>query len=66
MSPTRQSRVVSFLALSGLLIVPDAALAQAWVPDKGDGSVSVAAQELNVKKHLATRRSPTRGTSTRS
>ena len=37
-----------------LRLVPAAALAQAWVPDKGEGSVSVAAQEMNVKKHLAT------------
>ena len=29
------------------------AAAQAWVPEKGGGSVSLAAQQLNVKKHLA-------------
>jgi hypothetical protein len=27
--------------------------AQAWVPQQGEGSVSLAAQQLNVKKHLA-------------
>jgi len=29
------------------------ASAQAWVPEKGGGSVSLAMQQLNVKKHLA-------------
>lgn len=29
------------------------ALAQAWVPAKGDGAVAVAFQSMNVKKHLA-------------
>ena len=37
----------------GLAVAPDA-FAQAWVPEKGGGSVSVAVQELNVKKHYAT------------
>ena len=37
-----------------LLVLPAAAFAQAWVPEKGSGSVSVAVQELNVKKHIAT------------
>jgi hypothetical protein len=37
----------------GLLVPPAPIFAQAWVPEKGEGSVSVAVQQLNVKKHLA-------------
>ena len=40
-------------ALTGLLGTPAAVLAQAWVPEKGDATVSLAVQELNVKKHLS-------------
>ena len=40
-------------ALAGLFAAPSAALAQAWVPEKGNATVSLAAQQLNVKKHLA-------------
>ena len=40
-------------ALAGLLAAPSAARAQAWVPEKGNATVSLAAQQLNVKKHLA-------------
>jgi hypothetical protein len=41
------------VALSGSLISASWASAQAWTPDKGQGAVSVAVQELNVKKHLS-------------
>jgi hypothetical protein len=48
-------RVVVCLAavLTGLLAAPAAVLAQAWVPEKGDVTVSLAVQELNVKKHFS-------------
>src|SRR4029453_19143917 len=35
-------------------LAPSAASAQAWVPPKGDGTLSLAVQQLNVKKHYAT------------
>jgi hypothetical protein len=43
------------LGLAGLalLFLPTQSFAQAWVPPKGEGSVSLAAQQLNVKKHFA-------------
>ena len=51
------SRVQHFhvLAIGALAIglAPIAASAQAWVPPKGDGTVSLAVQQLNVKKHRA-------------
>src|SRR5262249_32316825 len=39
--------------LVGIVGLPVAAFAQAWVPEKGDTTVSLAVQELNVKKHLS-------------
>jgi hypothetical protein len=44
------SLAVAALALG---LTPIAAFAQAWVPPKGEGSVSLSVQQLNVKKHLA-------------
>lgn len=54
MSPNRGALPVS-LGLVGLalLFLPIQCFAQAWVPPKGEGSVSLAAQQLNVKKHRA-------------
>ena len=52
-SHSRVATVVAALALVAIA-VPRGARAQAWVPSKGEGSVSVAYQNLNVKKHLAT------------
>jgi hypothetical protein len=54
MTPTR-ARVGGPLtvAVLALLVSPTQIFAQAWVPQQGDGSVSLAAQQLNVKKHLA-------------
>jgi hypothetical protein len=50
-------RIVPSLAIAflGLAISPLETLAQAWVPPRGDGAIAIAAQELNVKKHLAGR-----------
>jgi len=49
-------RVVRVLSAAALIVgLARAATAQAWVPQKGEGSVSLAAQQLNVKKHLATK-----------
>src|SRR5256885_6672 len=45
--------VAPAFALSGLLFSAHAAFAQAWVPEQGEGAVSVSVQELNVKKHLS-------------
>jgi hypothetical protein len=39
-------------ALPALLVSAQAIYAQAWVPAQGEGTVSVAVQELNIKKHL--------------
>ena len=43
------------LGLAGLALVllPIPCVAQAWVPPRGEGSVSLSAQQLNVKKHKA-------------
>jgi hypothetical protein len=41
------------VAFVSLLTAPLDVFAQAWVPEQGDGTVSIAVQELNVKKHLA-------------
>jgi hypothetical protein len=46
--------IIVTVGLVGLLISPREVVAQAWVPEKGEGAVAVAFQELNVKKHLAT------------
>jgi len=40
------------IAVAGLILLPVESVAQAWVPEKGEGSVSLAAQQLNSKKHL--------------
>jgi hypothetical protein len=48
-------RVVGMVGAVALIVLGPvrAVTAQAWVPQKGEGSVSLAAQQLNVKKHLA-------------
>ncbi len=51
-SHSRAATVVAVLALAAIA-VPRGARAQAWVPSQGEGSVSVAYQNMNVKKHLA-------------
>ena len=38
---------------AALLSGPAEAAAQAWVPAKGEGAIAVAAQNMNVKTHLA-------------
>jgi len=53
MSTIRRSLQVLAILGAGALALPPSAFAQAWVPEKGSGSVSVAVQELNVKKHYA-------------
>jgi hypothetical protein len=54
MTPTR-ARFVTSITVAGLalLFTPIEGRAQAWVPEKGEGSVSLAVQQLNVKKHFA-------------
>jgi hypothetical protein len=49
------SRLAGVVSAAALTVVGSAtvASAQAWVPQKGEGSVSLAAQQLNVKKHLS-------------
>ena len=44
---------IPLVLLLGLLVTPAPTFAQAWVPEKGEGSVSLAVQQLNVKKHLS-------------
>ena len=51
-SRTQHVHTLAIAALA-LGLTPIAASAQAWVPPKGDGTVSLAAQQLNVKKHRA-------------
>ena len=48
-----RGRLAASLGFASLavLFVPTQTFAQAWVPPKGEGSVSLAAQQLNVKKH---------------
>src|SRR5262245_34471674 len=41
------------VAAVAVFTAPRDAFAQAWVPEPGDGTVSIAVQQLNVKKHLA-------------
>ena len=36
-----------------VLFAPAQVAAQAWVPAKGEGAIAVAAQSMNVKRHLA-------------
>lgn len=51
-----RSAHVPFAICAAIVLVLTAPLdvfAQAWVPEQGDGAVSVAVQDLNVKKHLA-------------
>jgi hypothetical protein len=45
--------VSSAVAVSGLFLSAPAVFAQAWVPARGEGAVSLSTQHLNVKKHLA-------------
>jgi hypothetical protein len=54
MTATRAG-VVGVVSAVVLIVVGSARIvsAQAWVPQKGEGSVSLAAQQLNVKKHLS-------------
>jgi hypothetical protein len=49
---TVQQRLV-IAAAASVLCAPAAASAQAWVPARGEGAVAVAAQSMNVKRHLA-------------
>jgi hypothetical protein len=46
--------VAAIAALLSVLGLSADARAQAWVPAKGEGAVSVAFQSMNVKNHLAT------------
>src|SRR5262245_10566533 len=41
------------VAVVVLLAIPLDGFAQAWVPDPGDGTVSPAARELQVRKHVS-------------
>lgn len=54
MTATR-ARVAAMISAAVLMVVASASTvsAQAWVPEKGSGTVSFATQQLNVKKHLA-------------
>jgi hypothetical protein len=53
MTSTRvQAATALTIAVTGLLMLPAAGSAQAWVPEKGEGSVSLLVQQLNNKKHL--------------
>jgi hypothetical protein len=54
MTATRP-RVIGVVSAVALIVFGSAraVTAQAWVPQKGEGSVSLAVQQLNVKKHLA-------------
>jgi hypothetical protein len=52
-SPRRVALVVCLVALAGAL-APRQALAQAWVPAKGEGAVGVAIQNQNVRDHILT------------
>src|SRR5690349_12198118 len=49
------ARIAGVIGAAALGVACSATLvsAQAWVPEKGEGSVSLAAQQLNVKKHYA-------------
>jgi hypothetical protein len=48
-------RIVGVISAAVLIVLGSTrqVCAQAWVPQQGEGSVSLAAQQLNVKKHLA-------------
>jgi hypothetical protein len=47
-------RLGTIATLSAALVIPVAeAAAQAWVPAKGEGAIAIAAQSMNVKRHLA-------------
>ena len=51
------SRRLVFAFASTLLVslaAPLSAFAQAWVPAKGEGALSMAVQDLFVKNHLVT------------
>jgi hypothetical protein len=50
-----RARVVGAIGAAVLIVVASdrIASAQAWVPEKGSGTVSLAVQQLNVKKHLS-------------
>jgi hypothetical protein len=52
MTSRAQAGTALAIAIAGLVMLPVESLAQAWVPEKGEGSVSLAAQQLNSKKHL--------------
>jgi hypothetical protein len=54
MTATR-ARVAGVTSAAVLIVAGTARVvsAQAWVPQQGEGSVSLAVQQLNVKKHLA-------------
>jgi hypothetical protein len=49
----RRLIVTALAALSCTLLVVADAVAQAWVPAKGEGAVAIAVQNMKVKKHLA-------------
>lgn len=48
---SHRSRVVA-VAIAAALVCPGTASAQAWVPAKGEGAVSVLVQDLFVKDHF--------------
>ena len=55
MFPSRPRLGVTLaIALLAVLVYPLEAFAQAWVSPKGEGSVTVAVQNMHVQKHLAT------------
>src|SRR5262245_17702153 len=51
-TPARIGFSLAVIALAGL-VVPRGARAQAWVPARGEGSVAVSFQSMNVTRHLA-------------
>ena len=51
---TVRRRLGTTVILSAAVMIPAAeAAAQAWVPAKGEGAIAIAAQSMNVKRHLA-------------
>jgi hypothetical protein len=51
--PHRRRTVATLVVVSLAPALAAAAFAQAWVPARGEGTVSVAFQTMNVEKHLA-------------
>ena len=52
MTVLRRLGTTSLLS-AAILIAPAQVAAQAWVPAKGEGAIAIAAQNMNVKHHLA-------------